>query len=200
MLHQELRSLHESRSPLAGPEKEEPPEIDPVMDTLTKEMQNLLIESRLRSHPVLRSMWDRITTASTKVMPVSISSPETDIPTPTLTVPKISIPISDAAPSPTSTFVSLNSPMSDTTTIRRRSPSQEVAYLSDHSTKSSASTLLGRRSLSPSESFEEKISDAIVNGLDVPLKTGTTLVDPAVLNNDSDTTHLRSRFPGHNDE
>lgn len=159
------------------------------MDALAKEMQNLLIESRLRSHPVLRSIWDRIISNNHTAVDTNLSSTpavavQSDVSASRLSVPKISIPIDDALPSPSLTLASLNSPTSDTTATRRRSPSQEAAYLSDHSSQSNASTLLGRRSHSPSTSTDEKYPEGLANGRYASQSTDIAKLLPLVVPSD----------------
>jgi hypothetical protein len=57
MLQTELRALHGTDSLTANGELHD---TDSVIDSLTENMQKLLIESRLRTHPAIRPVWDRV--------------------------------------------------------------------------------------------------------------------------------------------
>src|SRR5258708_40164481 len=49
---------------------------DPIMEMLTHEMQSLVIESRLRQHPVVRTVWEKVSESATKVNSTSAISSE----------------------------------------------------------------------------------------------------------------------------
>ncbi|KAF8331338.1 uncharacterized protein EI90DRAFT_1011016 [Cantharellus anzutake] len=70
LLQSQLKIIYGAEKPkLSSPTTFD--DTDPVMEALTTEMQNLVIESRLRQHPVVRTVWDRVLGTAKKATSVS---------------------------------------------------------------------------------------------------------------------------------
>ena len=139
MLHTELRALHGTDSLMANGELRD---TETVMDSLTEDMQKLLIESRLRTHPAIRPVWDRVVNDAKRTS-VSHVSAKHRLETSDSTV----VPTDDAP-----MMLSVNSRMPSPVVFRGLSPPWETdnGALSDSGTvASSHSTHVDRMSSSP---------------------------------------------------